>query len=418
MRVAITHDWLSGIGGSERVLEQLLRLYPEADLYTAMDHLPEKRRQILLGARVFTSYLQKLPLSNNDPRKLLPLLPNAMGRFDLSPYDLVISNSRIAAKFVRTRPGQVHIGYMSSASRFRWDLQLRHLQARARTIPIGGQMTALLLDHLRVADEASTARIDRIVTTSRSVATRLGASYQRPIHVIHPPVDIDFWSPQQGVKREDFYLALLSGDTGARMDPVVEAFSSMPHRRLLVVGDNESMGRSVRGAASNVEFRQVESDEVLRDLMRKAKALVHATPDELGLLLVEAQGCGLPVITLERAAALEIVQRLDSDAPSGIFFEDRRPASIVDAVERFEREKYRIYSAACRESAIRFRPEAFRAQFSSLVSETLEESSLHFGRPLLQVSRETAVPCRIVEEQPWGVEEALDAVAATVDVYV
>lgn len=136
------------------------------------------------------------------------------------------------------------------------------------------------------------------------------------------------------------------------------------------------------------------------------------------MVLAEAQGCGLPVITLGRGTALELVWGLDADAPSGLFFEDRRPVSIVDAVDRFEREKYRIYSAACRESAIRFRPEAFRAQLGAIISAAVSESRYRFRTPLLQVVRETAVSCRMIEERPWDLEQALDAVAATVDVYV
>jgi len=372
MRVAIVHDWLGPMTGAERVLQQLLACYPGADVFTTVDFLaPEHRAAVLGGARVITSFVQHLPGARTRYWDYIPLMPLAVEQFDLTGYDLVLSASHTIAKGVVVQPEQVHVCYLMSPPRFAWDLQPMYLSAFGADEGVRGALARIALAGLRLWDTASAARVDVFVASSRYVARRAEICYRRDSEVVYPPVDVDFYAPDERVARDDFYLAASRLTPFKRLDLVVDAFARLPDRRLVVIGDGPERDALRARAGTNVTLLGYQSDEVLRDHMRRARAFVFAAPEDFGIVMAEAQACGTPVIALGRGGALEIVRGLDADAPTGVHFAEQTAESLCDAVRRFEDAAARITPAACRASAERFTPAAFRAGITARVDAAI-----------------------------------------------
>ena len=373
MRVAITHDWLIEVGGAERLLGQLLQLYPGADVFTTVDFLRGSERGFLGGARVFTTFLQGFPAARRGHWRVLPLMPLAMEQFDLSGYDLVISNGHSVARGVLPAPEQVHVSYVISPMRCAWDRQGEFLRDHRLETGVKGILARAALHYLRGWDHAASARVDSMLAVSRHTARRVEVCYRREAEVLYPPVEVDFWTPGPAEERGDFYLAASRLVPAKRMDVVVEAFSTTPERRLIVVGDGPEMARlrAIARISPNISFVGHQPDEVLRDYLRRARGFVHAGREEFGMLLVEALACGTPVIALGRAGALETVRGLERESPTGVFFYEQGAPAVVAAVDLFEEEAGRIDPVTCRDSVLRFAPDTFRARFAASVDAAI-----------------------------------------------
>ncbi|AHG90493.1 glycosyl transferase group 1 [Gemmatirosa kalamazoonensis] len=360
MRVAIVHDWLGPMTGAERVLQEMLRCYPGADVFTAVDFLPAEHRAAVLGdARVIPSFIQRLPGARTRYWSYVPLMPLAMEQFDLTGYDLVLSNSHTVAKGVVVQPEQVHVCYLMSPPRFAWDLQPLYLRAHGMR-GLKAVLARVMLARMRVWDAIAAARVDAFVACSRFVARRCEVCYRRDAAVLHPPVDVDFYTPDPRVPREDFHLAASRLTPFKRLDLAVEAFNGMPDRRLVVIGDGPERRRIERLAGPNVTLLGRVSDAVLRDHMRRARSFVFTAPEDFGIVMAEAQACGTPVVALGRGGAREIVRDLHEERPTGVLFAEQTAESLRDAIRRLEASAARISPAACRQNAERFAPERFR----------------------------------------------------------
>ena len=365
MRVAIVHDWLVTYAGAERVLEQMLALYPDADLYSLVDFLPDDKRGFVLQKRARTSFIQHLPFAREKYRHYLPLMPLAVGRLDMRGYDLVISSSYAVAKGVRTSDAQPHICYCHSPVRYAWDLREQYLKEAGLDRGVKGFMAGLLLDYIKAWDRATAGRPDKYIANSNYIAGRIKRAYGREADVIYPPVDTGAFALEE--HKEDYYL------TASRMVPykmmplVAEAFAMMPDRKLVVIGDGPEMGKVRAKAASNVQVLGYQSGHVLSEHMRKAKAFVFAAEEDFGIVPVEAQACGTPVIAYGRGGALETVV----EGVTGLFFDEQTADSIVGAVGRFEQMAGNFEPAAIRENAERFGVERFRREFKAAVDALL-----------------------------------------------
>ena len=365
MKIAIVHDWLVTYAGAERVLEEMLAVYPDADLFSLIEFLPESERQFLGGRQVQTSFLQRMPGARKHYRTYLPLMPFAVEQFDLSTYDLVISSSHAVAKGVLTGPDQLHICMCYSPMRYAWDLQDQYLRESGLDRGAKGMATRWLLHRLRLWDARTADGVDRFIAISNFIARRIWKSYRRESTVIYPPVDVDSLTP--GGSREDFYVTASRMVPYKRIDLIVEAFAAMPGKRLVVIGDGPEE-RRIRGrAGSNVTLLGRQPFEVLRDHLRRARAFVFAAEEDFGIAPLEAQACGTPVIAYGKGGVLETLRGLDSPNPTGIYFNEQSASSVIGAVEEFERESRRISPAACRENALRFAPERFRREFTAVV---------------------------------------------------
>ena len=369
MKVAIAHDWLVTLGGSELVLRELLRMFPGATVFTLIDKMPEPDRSFVGVGTAHTSFLDRLPGVASAYRRLLPFFPAAMSSLDLSGFDVVISNSHAIAKGVRTRSHQLHVCYCLSPMRYAWDLRGQYLEESGLSRGIRGYAANRLLDGLQRWDRANSARVDSFATLSRYIADRIARAYGRTATVIHPPVDVEYFDldrtrrPGSG----DYYFTMSRFVPYKRIDLIARAFALLPDRRLVIAGTGPDVSKVRAAAGPNVELiGRVGRDEA-KSLLGGARAFLFAAEEDFGIAPVEAQARGVPVIAFGRGGALETVRGLTRDEPTGVFFEEQSETSIAEAVGQFELNAHRIHPTACRANAERFAEHVFRDEFSAFV---------------------------------------------------
>jgi glycosyltransferase involved in cell wall biosynthesis len=367
VKVALVHEWLDNYAGSERVLEQFLAIWPQADIFAVCDFLPEGERGFLGGRPVTTSFIQRLPLARRMFRNYLGLMPLAIEQLDLSSYDLVVSSSHAVAKGVLTGPGQLHVSYIHSPMRYAWDLQHQYLRQARMETGLKGAYTRWLLHRLRLWDRSSAAGVDSIVANSSYIAERIRKVWRREATVIHPPVDVTRFGP--GGAPAGLYLIASLMVPYKRVELVVDAFRRMPDRRLVVTGDgpSEALARAAAAGAPNIEFQGRVPQAALIALTQTARAVLAAAEEDFGIAMVEAQACGTPLIAYGRGGARDIVQT--GAAPTGILFDEQSADSIIAAVEAFE--TMAIDPVVCRANALRFSEAAFRDRIRAHVEALL-----------------------------------------------
>ena len=365
-KVAIVCEWLVTYAGSEKVLEQLIKCFPQADLFCVCDFLPDDDRGFLQGKLPKTTFVQRLPLARTKYRSYLPLMPLAIEQLDVSGYDLVISSSHAVAKGILTGPDQVHICYVHSPMRYAWDLQHQYLKESGLDRGVKGWLARAILHYMRLWDYRTANGVDYFIANSRFIARRIKKVYGREAEVIYPPVDVEGFEYCED--KENYYL------TASRMVPykkvklIVEAFNEMPERELVVIGEGPDFKKIQEIAGDNVQLLGYQPDDVLRKYMQHAKAFVFAAEEDFGITPVEAQACGTPVIAYGRGGALETVRGYGqgADDATGVFFGEQTVESIKKAVEHFEQVS--IACEACRKNAERFRNSVFRSLLINYMS--------------------------------------------------
>ena len=371
-RIAIVHDWLDQWRGGENVLAEIVDLYPQAELFALVDFLPDTLRPRLLGKRATTSFLQRLPGARRHFRALAPLFPKAIESLDVAGFDTIISSSHAVAKGVRTRPGQVHVCYCYTPMRYAWDLREQYLATTGLAHGLRGLLARRLLDRLRDWDRDSSVRVTWFVAISAYIRARIERCYGRAATVIYPPVDTLFYTPAaipQGAAYGKYFFAASHWVPYKRMDLIVAAFRALPQHRLVVAGEGPEAARVRAAAGPNVEFVGVLSREQLRDRLREARAFVFAAEEDFGILPVEAQACGTPVIAYGRGGALETVRPSPADRPTGLLFPEQSAAGIAAAVTAFDAIAGTFTAAACRANAEQFARARFRAEFAHFMAE-------------------------------------------------
>lgn len=376
MKIAIIHDWLVTFAGAERVLKELLEIFPDADLFSTVCFLSEEERAFLRGRSVKTTFIQKMPRAKRNYRNYLPLMPLAIEQLDLTGYDVVISSSYAVAKGVLTGPDQLHISYVHSPIRYAWDLQHAYLREARLDRGLKGAVARALLHYIRLWDVRTAHGVDRFVANSQFIARRIRKVYRRDADVIYPPVDTEAFTPEEN--KENFYLTASRLVPYKRIPLIAQAFASMPERKLVVIGDGPEMPAVRAQAGENVTVLGYQPEAVLRDHMRRARAFVFAAEEDFGITPVEAQACGTPVIAYARGGTQETVRGLDHPHPTGLHFAEQTCEAIVKAVEDFERNESRITPGACRQNALRFTANSFKENFSALVEREIAE---FFGKP-------------------------------------
>jgi glycosyltransferase involved in cell wall biosynthesis len=366
MRTAIVHDWLVTYAGAERVLEQMLALYPDADLYTMVDFLPNKERAFLGDRRPRTSFIQHLPGARRHYRAYLPVMPLAVEQFDLSGYDLVISSCYAVAKGVLTGPSQLHLCFCHSPMRYAWDLQHQYLRESGLEHGVSSWLARYFLHRIRTWDVRTANGVDGFIAVSKFIARRIWKVYRRDAEVIYPPVDTTAFDMTE--EKGDYFVTASRLVPYKRLDLIVEAFSHMPEHTLVVIGDGPEARKIREKAASNCRWLGHQPTDVLREHLQRARAFVFAAEEDFGILPLEAQACGTPVIAFGKGGVRETIRGLDEPDPTGVFFEEQSVPSLVAAIGRFERERHRISPSACRANAERFSTERFRTEFSSYVN--------------------------------------------------
>jgi glycosyltransferase involved in cell wall biosynthesis len=367
-RVAIVHDWLTGMRGGEAILDVVCELFPQADLFTLLQTDHKMSRTILNGRPIHTSYLQRLMglrRFRQGYRQLLPLFPHAVESLDLSGFDLVLSNTHCVAKGVRKKPGALHVAYVSTPMRYVWDMFDEYFGPGK-----SGRFTALAAKTLRGRlqrwDVRSTAGVDHLIANSRFVQERIRKYWGRESTVIHPFLDPGKF-PETFAEPKDYYLIVSAFAPYKRIDLAVEAFRRLG-LRLVVVGkgqDEAKLRRLAKGAA-HIEFHGGLSNESLGELYRKAKAFLFPGLEDFGITPLESLYNGRPVIAYGRGGLLDTVTE-----ETGLFFREQTVESLVEAVERFEREGARFQPEACRRRALEFTREHFRERYGSFLAERL-----------------------------------------------
>jgi glycosyltransferase involved in cell wall biosynthesis len=318
MKVAIVHEWLSSYAGSEKVIEQILKCYPDADLFAVCDFLKAEDKVFLNGKKVNTTFIQHLPWAEKKFQSYLPLMPLAIEQLDMSAYDVIISSSHAVAKGVITGPDQIHISYVHSPIRYAWDFQHQYLRESGLDKGIKGWVAKYLLHRIRIWDYRTAAGVNHFIGNSGFIARRINKVYGRSAEVIYPPVNTDKF--QFSEIKEDFYLAACRMVPYKRVDLIVSAFAKMPDKKLIVIGDGSEMNKIKKLATNNVTLLGYQDDATLVDYMKRAKAYVFAAEEDFGISPVEAQASGTPVITYGKGGCLETVRPLGSQKPTGVFF--------------------------------------------------------------------------------------------------
>lgn len=360
--VAVVHEWIYNYTGSERVVEQILHLYPESDLFVLFDFLPDDRRGFLLGRTVHTSFLQSMPFTRRNHRWTLPLMPAAVRGHDLSNHDLVLSSSHAVAKGVRTRPDQLHISYVHTPMRYVWDLSEDYFPGIRR------RLAAPLISFLRHWDRRVTEQVQVLVANSANVGRRIRRCYGRDAQVIYPPVDVEAFEPKE--QREDFYLSVSRLVPYKNIDLIVRAFSELGYP-LVVIGEGPEAHRIESLAGPNIELLGFRPDAEVRDYMNRCKAFIFAAEEDFGITPVEAQAAGAPVIAFRAGGALETV----IEGKTGLFFDRLSVDDLVGAVRRFEARLTPFRQERLISNASRFGIDRFRAEYGSLVERAWDAFS-------------------------------------------
>jgi len=344
MTIAIVHDWIVTNAGAEKVLKEIIDLYPTADIFAIVDFLNEKdRKNILKGKFAKTSFIQKLPFAKRYFRNYLPLFPKAIESFDLREYDLIISSSWAFAKGVKKSKNAIHICYCHTPIRYAWDLYDEYTLNLKQPKKLIVQKT---LQYIRRWDIDSLNRVDYFIANSNFVKERIKRIYNKDAKVIYPPVDLKRFTLYE--KKEDFYL------TASRLVPykktklIVEAFNKMPNKKLIVIGDGEEFDTLKAIAKDNITIMGYQEDNILTSYMQRAKAFVYTAIEDFGIVIVEAQACGTPVIALNKGGSAEIVE----DKVSGVLFKNQTISDIILALKEFEKLKFNYYTI--RQRALKF----------------------------------------------------------------
>ena len=359
LKVAVVHEWLEGFYGSERVVAEILALFPQADLHVLADVMPEAARGWLGGREVRTSLIQGLPFARRRFRLWLPLMPLAVESLDLTGYDLVLSSSHAFAKGVITGPGQLHVAYVHAPMRWAWEYQHEYLAGAELEHGLRGLAARWLLHRLRQWDRLSAERPDLLIANSSFIRARIGKIWRREAEVLHPPVRQDDLAPS--AERGGHFLAIGRFVPYKRMERIIQAFAQMPQQRLVAIGDGPL--RKGLTVPANVTLRDPVPRAELAQELGRARALVFAAEEDFGITPVEALAAGTPVIALAKGGVLDTVE----DGVTGILFDDPTPAGIARAVERFEAQEGGFRRALLIERARRFAPGRFRAAYRRLV---------------------------------------------------
>jgi len=365
MKVAIVHDWLTGMRGGERCLDVFCEIFPQAHLYTLL-YVPGSVSPLIEQMPIKTSFIQRLPFSKKSYRKYLPLFPMAVEGFNLKGYDLILSCSHCVAKGIIPPPDALHISYTLTPMRYAWDMYGEYFgESRSGIIPF-------FIHYLRMWDVTSSQRVDHFLCISKYVENRIKKFYRRDAEVIHPPVEIDRFSLSD--KKEDFFLIVSSFAPYKRIDLAIKAFNRLGFA-LKIIGSGPEEKRLRSMARSNMEFLGWQPDEIVADYYSKCRALIFPGEEDFGIVPLEAMASGKPVIAYGRGGALETIisydQRSKAD-PTGLFFHEQDVDSLIEAVIQFNKIEREFDPMVIRNHALQWDREIFKETVKKNILEKME----------------------------------------------
>lgn len=380
--LAIVHEWLTAFGGSERLLVEILDLYPHASLHALIHHAPSFKRTPLEGRKVKTSIMQFLPGVQKYYRYLLPLMPLAVRRMDLRGYRVTLSISHAVAHAVPASGDQIHIAYICTPMRYAWHLEDNYLSVHRLNGSVTGWLARALLKQMRAWDYRAAQRDNHLLAISHWTASQIEKYWKRKAQVIHPPVDVDRFQPAE--ERADFYLLVSRLVPYKMAREIVQGFNRLG-LPLVVVGDGPAFAEISRLAGPNVKMLGWQPDAIITDLMNRAKAFVYMAVEDFGIAMAEAQAAGCPVIAYAKGGAAEIVR----DGETGLLYREQTAQSLMEAVSQFEGRASGFDRQAARQNAMRFSRERFRAEFADFMNSAV---LLGENRPLREDSAHRSAP--------------------------
>jgi len=362
LKVALVHDWFTVIGGSENVLKEIAVLYPQADIYTLVAQKETIKTLGLENNKVFTSFIQRLPFAKTKYRNYLPLYPLAIEQFDLSSYDLIISSSHAVAKGVLTHSAQTHICYCHSPMRYAWDLYHQYIRDLGLSKGLKGFFVKMVLHRMRQWDVISSNRVDYFISNSDYIGRRIKKIYRRDSKTIYPNVDLDSFSLCE--TKEDFYFTCSRFVPYKKIDLIVKAFAQMPDKKLFVMGNGPDFKRIQKMASDNIVLLGYQPLDVLKSYLSRAKAFVFAAEEDFGILPVEAQACGTPVIAYGKGGVKETVV----NNKTGVYYYEQTVPSIIEAVDYFENNLNLFIPSEIAKHASLFSSQRFSKELSEFIA--------------------------------------------------
>lgn len=370
-KVALVQDWLTGMRGGEKVLEVLCELFPEADLFTLI-HNPGSVSEVIERRRIFTSFINRLPGKRTRYRYYLPLFPTAIELFNFKEYDLILSTSHCVAKGVRTPPGTVHISYIHTPMRYVWDMYEEYF-GPDKIGPLQRLLIPFFASYLRMWDVTSSHRVDHFIANSRHVARRIWRYYRREATVIHPPVDTETFRP--GGEPGDYYLMITALVPYKRVDLAIRVFNRLG-RRLIIIGSGPDKKRLQSLAEKNVEFLDWLPSQRIVKYAAGCRALIFPGEEDFGIVPLEVQSCGRPVVAYGRGGALETVIPYDGSNPrecTGVFFHEQTETALEAAIRQCESVSWD--SRFIRRHAEKFGKSRFVREISEFIHQKTGQAS-------------------------------------------
>lgn len=361
MKLAIVHDWLTNMGGAEQVVINFKEIYKDAPIYTTF-YNPNNLDDKLKNLDVKTSFLQKKKMVTNH-KKYFPLMPLAFENFDLNEYDVVLSSSSSCAKGVITKPGSIHICYCHTPMRYAWEKRDEYLNGMGK---LKKKLIKILLHYMRIWDYASSARVDYFIANSTEVQKRIKKHYKRDSIVINPPVRCNLFDISETDGDYYFIVSRLVGYK--RFDLAVQACSQLG-KKLVIIGDGPEKEKLMSLANENITFLGRQPDDVVKKYMSECKALLYPGEEDFGIVPVEAQACGRPVIAYGKGGVL------DSVVPekTGVFFKEQSVESLKEAILKFE--KMSFDKQEIRKHALKFDESVFREKIQKYIEELQNENN-------------------------------------------
>jgi len=364
-KIAIVHDWLYAAGGAEVVLAKLLQMFPKADIYTMVDLLPKKHRDFLEGHQIYTSILQKYSFVAKNHKYFIPIMPYLVEQFDLSQYDLIISDSHFVAKGVITAPKQLHIAYIYSPVRYGWDMYFDYDKAGAFGKGLKNLFMKRWLHKLRIWDFVSAQRADFLISSSKFIQKRVKKYWGRDSTLVYPAIEID--DTIYCEKKQEYFVTLSRLIEYKKIDIMIEAFNELPQKKLIIIGEGRMKEKLQKISKSNITFTGYLPKNEAMEIVSKAKAFIFMAKEDFGIVPIEAQACGTPVIAYADGGAEETILK----DKTGVFIEKQDKESLKEAILNFKIENFS--PSVCREFAKNFSSFNFEKQLTTILKGITNE---------------------------------------------
>lgn len=362
MKVALVHDWLTNMGGAERLVVNFKEIYAEAPIYTTV-YNPENLDKELQNIDVRTSFLQNRKKARIDHKKYFPFMPMAFESFDLNEYDIVLSSSTSCSKGVVTKPDTMHVCYCNTPMRYGWEFYYEYTSDE-KTSKLKKIFLKYFMNYMRIWDVVSSKRVDFFIANSENVAKRIWKHYRRESVVIHPAVRTKLFTISE--VDEDYFLVVSRLVSYKKIDLAVQTFNEL-NLPLVIIGGGPELDNLKAMAKDNIKFLGRQTDEIIKEYYSKCRAFIFPGEEDFGITPVEAQACGRPVIAYSKGGALETVV----EGKSGLFFHEQTVDSLEEAINKFQNMKFN--KSEIREHAMKFDEEKFKEKINSFVMDSYEE---------------------------------------------